>query len=878
MNLPNENTADLRRLEQGRPAPRFGGGLPAMLHGMRFAWIFVSAAAVAGLTAHMIVNPNSFMQGSGYLGALALLTLLFLIREERRFRAARSDERFLWHRLRDFSQIFEVVLGSKTEQDLRLLSGLGLQEAMLLLRSELGAIAFQTSDEEDYVSVLGFENPAADHRPWLVELQSLLSGLKVNCPIFVSDMSKDPLFRDAKMMRKAGIGSFAAVKFCARWGVEGLLIVGNAGPCRFRAGDDKTMHLSARQVGAIAMHGRELEHLSESMAELRRENDELTYSNQLKSEFASVASHELRTPLTAVKASVDALLSNVISGDYRDLEEFLLMIREEADRLIEMTGKILENSEQDYGNRHMERRAARFQRIVDSCKKALEVHLQEKDMQLSVRIPQDLPDVFADPGMIRQVLINLISNAVKFSKSGQTITVEARAKNDRVEICVSDQGMGIPIEEQPHVFDRFYQGSGRVDEHAQGTGLGLAIVKQIVEQHDGKIAVGGKPGEGAVFTFDLPLARNGFGLEGSSLDRHPRGEVEEFLHLSVDWISFVTRSDCAELYLAKDGKLQLFRSTESEPEDRIPEEVAERAYSLDASLISSDHGAEQGVHLGVALEIDGEAIGSFVVGREKPLFKQEDLLLLEGIVARVGRVLTHAFAQDDAGKALRRAMRAVRDLLQSGSRRGVPSIDPGVLAWELSGRMGADRELAKDIRLATTFHDVAMAQFGYDIASEPRALSSAERKKLHNHPRLAARLLEDIQSMEEVSRIVLHHHEWYNGEGYPESAAGSDIPLGSRILAAVDAFCSMTGPRRYRPVRKVGEAAQELVRFSGTQFDPEVVHHFLGLLGDMEWLGHEEVELLRRSNREEIGNRELGAPSPSVALVGADTRGEDSPG
>ena len=102
------------------------------------------------------------------------------------------------------------------------------------------------------------------------------------------------------------------------------------------------------------------------------------------------------------------------------------MIREEADRLIEMTGKILENSEQDYGNRHMERRAVRFQRIVDSCKKALEVHLEEKDMQLSVVIPQDLPEALADPGMIRQVLINLISNAVKFSKSGQTVSVEAK--------------------------------------------------------------------------------------------------------------------------------------------------------------------------------------------------------------------------------------------------------------------------------------------------------------------------------------------------------------------------------------------------------------------------------------------------------------------
>jgi signal transduction histidine kinase len=876
LSVPIGQIAELQRLEQTPPAAQMGRHKRWLMCRMRLIWIFVTAVTTGGLLTLYMIDPSFRLSGGGFLAVLTMLVSLFLIREERTHRASTSTQHFLWHRLRDLSQIFEVVLSAKTEEDLRLLSGLGLQETMLLLRAEYGAIVQHTADQEDYVAVLGFDDMPVDHRPWLVELQSMLSGLKANTPVFVPDIKRDIHFRNARMMIKAGYHSFAAVKFSTRDRVEGLLVIGSPREREFQVGDDKTLELSARQIGSIAMHGRNLEESGERILELERENDRLMCSNQLKSEFASVASHELKTPLTAVKASVDTLLSNVRSGDYRDLEEFLLMIREEADHLIVMTHKILESSEQDFGNRLMERRSVHPRRVVDSCVKALEVHLQEKDMQLEISMPPELPDVFADPGMIRQVLINLISNAVKFSKSGQTITVGVELKDEFVEIRIVDRGSGIPLEEQPRVFDRFYQGSRREDVHAQGSGLGLAIVKQIIEQHDGRIKVESVPDKGSVFIFTLPVARGRFGLEGSVLDMQPQGEVEEFLHLSVDWIAFVARSDSAVFYLAKNEALALYCATENTPRDELAADVAMRAYSMDGSLIST-HQEGPGVYLAVALEFRGKAVGSFVVGRAEAAFADEDLLLLEGIVARVGRVLTHASEQKDAGKILRRAMRAVRDLLQTSNKRLPPRADPGLLAWDLSDRLGANRELAKDIRMATNFHDVAMAQFGTDIGNEPRSLSIAEREKLRDHPRLAARLLEDIQAMEEVSRIVLYHHEWYNGEGYPEGLVGKKIPLGARMLAVIDAYCSMTAPRKYRPVRETQEAAQELVRCSGTQFDPEIIDHFLELLADKGWIDAAAVAQIKGRNGSESMELEPQAPNPSVVGAIADNPGEDRP-
>jgi HD-GYP domain-containing protein (c-di-GMP phosphodiesterase class II) len=132
-------------------------------------------------------------------------------------------------------------------------------------------------------------------------------------------------------------------------------------------------------------------------------------------------------------------------------------------------------------------------------------------------------------------------------------------------------------------------------------------------------------------------------------------------------------------------------------------------------------------------------------------------------------------------------MRAVRDLLQSSQSRVPTKVDPSLLAWELADRAGADKELARDVRLATNFHDVAMAQIGLDIEKQDRPLSPVERQKLHEHPRHAARLLEDIQAMEAVSTIVLHHQV---GErrGYPDGPR-RDIPLG-HASAIIDAHCS----------------------------------------------------------------------------------------
>lgn len=875
----SEQMDGLEPLESGLPDREPTRRVRRLLRRLRRSWMGVFAIATLALAVAAIVGPRAVRAELGLLGVVSILLLLFLAREERAARAGLIRERYLWARLRDLSQITEVVLGVRSLDDVRHLAGMGLQEAMLLLRAEYGALLFQNTDGDDHLTVLGFADRNYDHRPWLVEIQNLLRGQPFNVPLFVPDIANDPRAGQMAMATKAGFAAFAAVRFGSGSEAAGLLVVGSAEPCEFRRGDEKTFELTARVTMSTLRHGRKLDEFAEQIADLKHEVDELTYANQAKSEFASVASHELKTPLTAIKASVDTLLANVRCGDHEAMEEFLLVIREEADRLIDMTGKILEISALDYSNRVMERRPVRLRRVVDSCAQALEVHLQEKDMHLQVEVPLDLPPVFADPGMIRQVLINLIGNAIKFSTSGQSITVRARGREDAIEVLVVDEGLGIPLEEQPHIFERYYQGSRQGDNHSQSTGLGLAIVREIVEQHQGHVHVESVSGAGATFAFDLPIARDGFGLEGTPLELKQSGEVEEFLRLAVDWIGHVGRAEDCLLFLGTPEELQLYWATEECENLLQAAKVATQSLQRGGALIAVEPDASL---IAVPLYFKDRSVGSFVARRRTPVFRQEDQLLVESIVDRIGRVIGEAAAQRDPGRLLRRAMRAVRDLLQSGQRRVPTKVDPALLAWELADRAGADMELARDVRLATNFHDVAMAQIGLDIEKQDRPLSPAERQKLHEHPRQAARLLEDIQAMEAVGTIVLHHHEWFNGDGYPDGLCGDAIPLGARIVAIIDAYCSMTAPRKYKPVHVPLEAARELVRCSGRQFDPRLVLQFLQMLRDKSWIEADELESLRAEhaelNRARLARSDAGAARPSAQTVPADNDMESQPG
>jgi PAS domain S-box-containing protein len=224
---------------------------------------------------------------------------------------------------------------------------------------------------------------------------------------------------------------------------------------------------------------------------------------RLKDEFISLISHELRTPLNHIKGFATTLLQTDVEWDADSRRDFLESIDREADRLAHLIGQVLNMSRLDAGHLPVQKRRCSAYDLVDSALRRAQKLTAGRPLDL--HLAADLPALDVDDREIELVLINLIENAVKYSRSGMPITVCAELCDGQLVLTVSDTGIGIAAEHHERIFERFYRvdGTGR---RAPGAGLGLAICKRIVELHGGRIWVESRPGEGARFVFTLPAA------------------------------------------------------------------------------------------------------------------------------------------------------------------------------------------------------------------------------------------------------------------------------------------------------------------------------------------------------------------------------------
>ena len=225
-------------------------------------------------------------------------------------------------------------------------------------------------------------------------------------------------------------------------------------------------------------------------------------AEEIKSTFISVVSHELKTPVALIKGYADTLMRKDARWEPETMQESLDVIVEESDRLNQMIDNLLDASRLQAGALPLEMDQVALDALAEHV--ASHFRTQTRIHQIVVRFPPDLPVVEGDAGRLEQVLDNLVSNAIKYSPDGGTIEISGRALANDVIVTVSDQGVGIPPEEQSHVFERFFRGARERNQRTPGAGLGLYLARAIVEAHGGRIWVVSTPGEGTAFSFAVP--------------------------------------------------------------------------------------------------------------------------------------------------------------------------------------------------------------------------------------------------------------------------------------------------------------------------------------------------------------------------------------
>jgi signal transduction histidine kinase len=292
----------------------------------------------------------------------------------------------------------------------------------------------------------------------------------------------------------AGALSAGIALLMARWLARGM-----TQPLRDMASAARRMETGDYGVRVETRSRDEVGRLAQAF---NRMSTELENLERTRRDLVANVSHELKTPIAAIRAHLENLLDGVEHPDPRTLQVMLT----QTERLGRLVEQLLDLSRLESGEVPLQRETVAVAPLVDRVFSEIGVSRAASDVALRRRIDADVPALDADPERVHQVLYNLVDNAVRFTPPGGEVTVEARPTGGRVEISVTDTGVGIAPEHLPRLFERFYRVDASRSREDGGTGIGLAIARSVVEAHGGHIRAESVLGQGSVFAFDLPAA------------------------------------------------------------------------------------------------------------------------------------------------------------------------------------------------------------------------------------------------------------------------------------------------------------------------------------------------------------------------------------
>jgi len=593
------------------------------------------------------------------------------------------------------------------------------------------------------------------------------------------------------------------------------------------------------------------DHLARKNADLSAASEKLNSLADMKKNFVANVSHELRTPLTSISAYTELLQKNLGTLAPESLDEFLKVIHDESLKLTGIINDILDLSQMENNRPSM--------KPVDTDLVALAKHLEDSwksrarkmDIRFTLEATAENIQLSLDPLLIQQMLTHLVGNAFKFTPDGGEVRVGLQETGTAVCLTVQDTGIGIPADKLGDIFESFYQVDSSTTRRHNGQGVGLAICKDIVVHHDGRIWAENVQPQGTRITVLLP--RRPAVLQPAdpvSLTSLPF-EAGEFVQRLMHWVSESLGIQVATLMVPDPGGDHLtIRAAIGLPDSVVQSArvrkgagFAGRVWESGETLLLNDLTSERrfGRELNeprystpsllcVPLMDGDELVGIISVNNkvDGTALDTDDQVFLESLAPRLTGLLARYESWQDGA----RDFEAIRDTLRSTTAVGhmrhesLLEICQEICLASARKAMLPGDEL-EHLAFSLQFYDVGLDTVPAQVLGKPGRLNAEERRHVEKHVDAGLGILESLELNAKVRQLILHHHENFDGTGYPVGLAGEAIPLGSRLIRLADTLSSLLSHRPWRPAMGLDEAMNVIRGGIGREFCPRMAEVFL---------------------------------------------------
>ncbi len=605
--------------------------------------------------------------------------------------------------------------------------------------------------------------------------------------------------------------------------------------------------------GAIALESSQVyDRLARNNAELSNASEKLGSLAEMKANFVANVSHELRTPLTSISAYTELLQGRMDAMSDNERNEFLAVIHKESLKLSEIIDDILEINEMDSGRPGLVQAETDLVSLFRHLEDSWRSRARERDIELEVTVSSESIHLGVDPTLINQMLAKLVSNAFKFNSDGGRVSLTLEETGTAVRMVVEDTGIGIPEEELGRIFERFYQVDGSATRQHNGQGLGLAICHDVVIHHDGRIWAENIKPHGARFTVLLPRRSPVHQKTTSESGLHLAVEPGKFIQRLMHWVAESMGVQVVSLMTpAEDGEYLGIRAAIGLPDSVVQSVrirpgvgVAGRVWTSGQSLLIKNVATDIGFSqendeiryttpslLCIPLQMDDGTVGVLAVNNrfDGRALNDDDRVLLEALSPRLVRMLNGC----DNLQAQAEDFEIIRDSLRTITPVGhLPRESTLDICREIglasARRILLGEEELQNLAFTLKFYDVGMSCVPPHLLNRPGPLDDKEMAFVRKHVQAGLEILEPLLPEPKVRQLVLHHHENYDGSGYPDGLAGESIPQGARLIRLTDTLAALLNPRPWRPARTLDEALTEIRKGIGNKYCPRMAEVFFG--------------------------------------------------